>query len=95
MGHCFQDIEKDGPTIDSMDNDLETGWIWVVIRIDPNIREGRTTRDYYLQGVTDHEELAIAFCQDENYFIGPLPLNTSLPERNMEWPGSYFPLKRK
>lgn len=43
-------------------------------------------------GVFDTEELAVAACHDENYFVGSIMLNESPRyETTEEWPGGYYP----
>jgi hypothetical protein len=45
-----------------------------------------------INGVFDSEEKAIAACDDRpNYFVGPLTLNESLPDKTTEWVGCYYP----
>lgn len=68
---------------------LDTGFIWVVIRRQPI--DGAPA-DWHIQALATHEHLAIAMCYDKTYMIGPLPLNSSLPHETIEWLGSYFPL---
>jgi hypothetical protein len=48
-----------------------------------------------LQGVFTTEALAIAACRDNQYFIGPMTLNESLPHNKAEWIGCYYPLATK
>lgn len=74
----------------SSELNLANNWIWVVIRRDDN----KSPADWHLQGIAADEELAIQMCVDETYMIGPLPLNTGLPEKRIEWMGSYFPHKK-
>lgn len=61
--------------------------MWIVIRRD----EHRVPADYHIQGLATSEQIAIEMCVDETYFIGPLPVNTSLPHSTIEWIGLYFP----
>lgn len=92
MGICVQKITGDGPMKDeNAIYDIEHGFIWVIMRIDPKKKKCKH-RDWYIQGIATHESIAVESCQDENYFIGPLPLNTALPHDLIEWIGSYFPL---
>ena len=90
MGVCVQMITGDGPKANISKMDRETGYVWIVTRIEP--REGLPSR-WYIQGVADDEQIALEMCVDETYFIGPLPLNTALPHKRIEWVGAYFPLK--
>lgn len=79
---------------------LDKGWVWLVFRRDPNSARvvnlddpsKNKGHDWHIQGVTTSEDLAIEMCLDEHYVIGPLPIDTSLPTRRIEWAGSYFPL---
>lgn len=49
---------------------------------------------YHIQGIATTEELAVAMCVDETYFIGPLPVNYAIPHERTEWPDMYCPLKQ-
>lgn len=94
MGICVQAILGDGPVMDNkkLKLNLATGFVWVVGRISPRPnKEG--TYEWHLQGVAVDEKIAIAMCRDENYFIGPIPVNSAIPHDYVEWTGSYFPLK--
>lgn len=58
---------------------------------------GKVVKDgdmWNVQGVFTSEELAIAACRDEYYFIGPVVVDESLPDEPVEWPGAYYPLAR-
>jgi hypothetical protein len=79
---------KDGPEM--VQKDFNHGWVWIVFRLDPNLRED-SGQDWHIQGIATSEELAINMCSDENYFIGPIPLDMLFPESRMEWPGMYRP----
>lgn len=68
------------------------GFIWVVGRREPT-SDPLIKADWHIQGIATHENVAIEMCADENYFIGPLPLNTALPHDTIEWVGLYFPLR--
>jgi hypothetical protein len=97
MGVCFQQIKeyrvmpKSNTTHEL---NLAEGWVWVVIRIEPVLNQNNV-HDWHLQGIGADEELAVAMCADENYLIGPLPINTALPHDRIEWIGSYFPHRGK
>lgn len=93
MGICLQDIKGAGPKMKTkIARCLETGFVWLVCRRDPVIPKNKTQADYHIQGVTSEEKIAVEMCEDEHYFIGPLPLNTALPHDTIEWVGLYFPL---
>lgn len=64
--------------------------VWVVGRIneDPKEYEGHT---WNLIGVCLSEEIAVAACEDEYYFTGPVTMNKILPKELIEWPGVYHP----
>ena len=52
--------------------------------------EGNIVWDF--QGVFDTEELAIAACVDNTYFVGLAELNKELPKATAkQWPGVYYP----
>ena len=70
-------------------NDMR-GFLWVVIRYEQ--RMPILSDRYHIQGIADSEECAIKMCADDTYGIGPLPLNTALPHKIMEWVGFYYPL---
>ena len=72
---------------------IENGFIWVVGRRQPPT-DPIYKADWHIQGVTTNEELALEMCVDENYFIGPLPVNTALPHKTIQWVGLYFPLRQ-
>lgn len=69
---------------------VDTGFVWIIGRRSP----GKDARpgDWHIQGVSTNELIAVEMCADETYFIGPLPLNTSLPHETVQWVGLYFPL---
>ncbi len=92
MGVCVQqmDLEAPGMTIQLNDANLAHGWVWVCVRRDPHT----SPADWHIQGVAADEQIAIEMCDDENYMIGPLPLNASLPHDRIEWAGAYFPLRK-
>ena len=49
-----------------------------------------------INGVFDSEEKAIAVCDNRpDYFIGPLTLNESLPDKTTSWFGLYYPAHGK
>ena len=43
------------------------------------------------QGVFTTEDLAIAACRNETYFIGPAKLDEQLPAETCMWAGGYYP----
>lgn len=43
-------------------------------------------------GVFDDQELALHACRTPLYFLGPIELNTALPDETLEWKGAYYPL---
>lgn len=95
MGIYFQGIKltamKKGKEGHSSLN-LTTSWVWIVLRRDPDLNP-QGFHDWHMQGVGADEEIAKEMCLDENYMIGPLPLNIALPHDYMEWVGAYCPLK--
>ncbi len=46
-------------------------------------------------GIFYEEHDARDLCTKDIDFIGPVEINKKLPEKNMEWPGCYYPLKEK
>lgn len=46
-----------------------------------------------LMGIYDKEKVAISKCVTVHYFVGPITLNEDLPDKTVDWPGAYFPLK--
>jgi hypothetical protein len=42
-------------------------------------------------GVYDTEQRAIDACIKDEYFVGPAVLNSSLPDKTVDWPGCYYP----
>lgn len=46
-------------------------------------------------GIYDTEEKAIKACEEDNYFIGPTPMNSSMPDVSIVWPGAYYPLREE
>ena len=43
-------------------------------------------------GIFDDEVKALEACIYKNYFIGPVTLNESFPDKTVLWPGLYYPL---
>lgn len=90
MGLWLGTIAGDAPTND-MERNIETGFIWVVGRLDPDKDVPRSER-WHIQGIAVNEQSATAMCLDKTYFIGPLPIGVALPHERSEWIGAYFPL---
>lgn len=80
-----------------LEKNIQTGWVWVCIRSEPSKRPSASAGkyDWHLQGIASTEYNAIAMCEDESYFIGPMPIDSALPTSMMQWPGVYFPFGRK
>ena len=76
-----------GPQEESDHLNIEGGFVWLVIRTDENNK-------WHVQGVGTNEGMAVSMCVDETYFIGPVPVNSPLPEQVIQWIGSYFPHKK-
>lgn len=68
---------------------LEVDWVWLVIRRDASV----SPPEWHIQGVCSNEENALAMASDSTYVIGPLPIDTALPEKRIDWAGAYFPKK--
>ena len=45
------------------------------------------------QGIFSSQQLAIAACVHDNYFIVPVEVDLELPEATMEMPNVYFPIR--
>lgn len=43
------------------------------------------------QGVFSSEDLAVAACRDDRYFVAPAKMNQQLPHDAADWPGCYYP----
>jgi hypothetical protein len=89
MGITIQSIRGTGPTMET--RDLADGWVWLVLRRDPEAQDD--LHRWHIQGVASDELSAIKLCVDENYMIGPLPMDNALPHTRVEWAGAYFPLR--
>jgi hypothetical protein len=92
LGAAFHRIRPNVEALRDLIEAAPDGLIWIVGR-----REDKGEHypgEWHLQGVSDNEQTAIAMCRDENYFVGPLPVNVLLPHRTIEWIGLYWP-KRK
>lgn len=95
MGFCMTKIEN-GPELNKRLIELffDTNEIcWVAGRVAKRPDKGDI---YHIQGIfvgDDAQRKAVACCIDEEYFVGPLPLNVALPHDETEWVGCYFPLK--
>ena len=86
MGVCFQSITGQEPQMNL--NPKET-FCWVVGRREEN---QNSPVEWHLQGIATEKKIALEMCRDQTYFVGPLPVNVSLPHDTMEWVGCYFPL---
>ncbi len=64
--------------------DSKTAWV-----CGQSTGEGNT---WEFAGVFSSEELAIAACRDEHYFIGPATVDQQLPHEPFDWPGAYYPI---
>jgi hypothetical protein len=43
------------------------------------------------QGVFRDQKAAESRCKGKHWFVGPVYLDSTLPEENVSWPGAYFP----
>ena len=68
---------------------MSTQTIWVAGKHRGVIENGQA---WDLQGVFDSEALAEAACKTPEDFIGPVALNTPLPQEATSWPGVRYPL---
>lgn len=72
------------------------GFLYAVCRLakrQPGDR--RKTPLIELQGLATSREMAVRMCRDETYFIGPMPPNALLPERQIPWVGLEWPLLKR
>jgi len=44
-------------------------------------------------GIFSSKDIALEVCKDEYYFIAPVNLDTTVPEKTMEFPGIEWPLR--
>ena len=63
--------------------------VYVVGKVDQD-----DDKRWEFQGVFDSEEKAVKECKDEFYFVGPVNMNGSYPGYSVEWPETYYPLKK-
>lgn len=47
-----------------------------------------------VDGVFDNYERAVETCKTARHFIGPVPLNQTLPKEGIAWPGMHYPQGR-
>jgi hypothetical protein len=74
---------------------------WIVLRVLTEAAPGCGHRQANLVAICEDEggkrgqDIAVSFCADATYLIGPVPPNTMLPDMPvMNWPGSYYPLAK-
>lgn len=81
-----------GMNLDVRDKTL----VYVVFRREP--KPNNQKADYFFQGVAaasgdkTAEEVAMAMCRDNTYFIFPATVNVALPHKPVVVSGLYFPL---
>lgn len=93
MGMCFQSTcGKEKPAKNTATFTIQNGFVWLVGRHDPNIGK-KGFENWHIQGIASDEKTAVEMCADENYFVGPLPVDAALTHEYIEWVGCYFPLK--
>ena len=44
-----------------------------------------------VDGVFDNYKRAVRICKTPRHFIGPVPLNKTLPKEGIAWPGMHYP----
>ena len=44
-----------------------------------------------IDGVFDDYSRAVEHCKTARHFIGPIPLNETLPKEGIAWPGMHYP----
>jgi len=68
---------------------------WVVCREIPNEFFSNTIDDILFVGLYSTKELAVAACEKENDFIGPLILDAPPDYSDTVWEDAYFPLAKE
>lgn len=48
-----------------------------------------------VDGVFNKYEMAVKACTTKKHFIGPVPLNKSLPKEGIAWPGMHYPHRQE
>ena len=48
-----------------------------------------------VDGVFDDYDRAVKACKTKRHFIGPVPLNETLPKEGIAWPGMHYPNRRE
>ena len=69
----------------------QTGMVYLVGRLEPVGCRVLLEVD----GVFDDYKRAVGHCKTAKHFIGPLPLNKTIPTEGVAWPGMHYPKRRK
>ena len=69
----------------------QTVMVYLVGRLEPVGRRVLLEVD----GVFDDYKRAVEHCKTPKHFIGPLPLNKTIPTEGVAWPGMHYPKERK
>jgi hypothetical protein len=70
------------------------GEAWIVgrhLKGAEDLETGEHLVAWDFQGVFTSEDLAVAACRDDRYFVAPAKMNQQLPHDTAEWPGCYYP----
>ena len=63
----------------------------IVYAVGEYIKETEDGAVWDLAGIFEDQSKAEAACVKDNYFVGPMPLNTALPTKREVWPNVYYP----
>ena len=67
--------------------EIEIPMVYIVGRLEPVGDKVLLEVD----GVFDDYERAVKVCKTPRHFIGPVPLNETLPTKGIAWPGMHYP----
>lgn len=65
---------------------MEPQTVWIIGKMIDD-----TLSQWEFQGVFDTEELAIAACVEDRFFVGPAEINTPFPVEPVKWVGAWYP----
>jgi hypothetical protein len=66
--------------------------LYVVGKVLKNTKDGRL---WEFQGIFTSKILAESACIEENFFIGPVKLDSRIPMKSIPWSGAYYPKHKK
>lgn len=67
--------------------------LWVVGKCKRGILSILGITQWEFVGIFDSRDSAIMACKDDMYFVGHVILNEIAPERTVEWPGAFYPMR--